>query len=229
VRAARRRRGVGTELLRAAEHYLTSRGSTTLHAGPLWPLSPFYFGLYGGSDLPGFLLSDPAAGPFLEHHGYQAVKTTLVFQRRLDDSVSIADPRFAALRRRYDVKIIPRTGAGTWWYESVLGLLEPVEFRLEEKLSGMPAARAVVWEMEGYSWRWNHPAVGVLEVQVRTELRRQGFGRFLLTQVLRRLQEEYFGIVEVQTPERNPTAQALFQSLGFEQVDTGHVYRRDVK
>jgi ribosomal protein S18 acetylase RimI-like enzyme len=228
VRASHRRRGIGTELLKAAENYLTTRGTRTLHAGQLWPLCPFYFGLYGGSDLPGFLLSDPAAGQFLEHHGYQMVHTTTVLQRRLESVVSVADPRFVTLRRHYDVKLIPQPGLGSWWQECVLGLLEPVEFRLEDKLSGMPVARALVWEMEGYSWRWNHPAVGVLEVQVRSNLRRQGLAKYLLTQILRRLQEEYFNIVEVQAPEGNATALALFKSLGFQQVDLGRVYRRDV-
>jgi ribosomal protein S18 acetylase RimI-like enzyme len=46
--------------------------------------------------------------------------------------------------------------------------------------------------------------------------------------VLRRLQDEYFGMVEVQTPERNPAALALFRALGFEHVDTGRVFRRDL-
>jgi ribosomal protein S18 acetylase RimI-like enzyme len=228
VRSSHRGRGIGSELLRNAELYLATHGTRTIHAGPVWPLSPFDFGLYGGSDLPGFLLSDAAAGPFLEAHGYQGAQTTLVLQRRLEQPVTIADPRFVALRRRYEVKLMPRASLGTWWQEAVLGLIEPVEFRLEDKLSNLPVARTLVWEMEGYSWRWNHPAVGLLEIQVRTDLRRQGLAKFLLTQMLRGLQEQYFGIVEVQTPERNPTALALFKSLGFEQVDVGRVYRRDV-
>src|SRR5205823_6046819 len=81
--------------------------------------------------------------------------------------------------------------------------LEPIEFRLEDKTSGLTAARALVWEMEGYGWRWNQPAAGVLEIQVRPELRRLGLAKFLLAQLLRYLQDQYFGIVEVQSSERN--------------------------
>jgi ribosomal protein S18 acetylase RimI-like enzyme len=228
VRSSHRRRGVGADLLRAAEQYLTARGTRTAHAGPHWPRCPFYFGLYGGSNMPGFLDSDPAISPFLQWHGYRPADTTLVLQRRLDVAVSVADPRFAALRRKYEVRLMPQVSIGSWWRECVYGLLEPVEFRLEEKPSGMPAARVLLWEMEGYSWRWGHPCVGVLEIQVRSDLRRQGVAKFLLTQVLRKLQDEYFGMVEVQTPERNPAALALFRALGFEHVDTGRVFRRDL-
>ena len=75
---------------------------------PARPLNPFYFGLYGGSDLPGFLLSDAAAAPFFEANDYRVAATTLVLQRRLDRPLAVADPRFAATRRKFDVKILPR-------------------------------------------------------------------------------------------------------------------------
>jgi ribosomal protein S18 acetylase RimI-like enzyme len=69
----------------------------------------------------------------------------------------------------------------------------------------------------------------VTDVQVRSDLRRQGLAKFLLTQVVRGLQEQYFGIMEVQTPDDNPSGLALFQALGFEPVDQGRVFRREVK
>ena len=228
VRSDHRRSGVGAELLRAAEEYLAERGTRTIQAGARWPRCPFYFGLYGGSNMPGFLDSDAATGPFLLREGYRPGDAMLVLQRRLEQPVAAADARFVALRRRFEVRLIPQMSIGSWWQECVYGLLEPVEFRLEDKLSGMPAARALLWEMEGYSWRWGCPSVGVLETQVRSDVRRQGLAKFLLTQILRRLQEEYFGVVEVQAPEQNPTALALFQSLGFETVDTGRVYFKDL-
>lgn len=229
VRPGFRRRGVGTELLHKAEFYLSTHGCRLAHAGPARSMNPFYFGLYGGSDAPGFLLSDGAAGPFLENAGYTGVQTTLVFQRRLDKPLKSTDSRFLAIRRRYDANLVPRASIGTWWSECVLGLIEPVEFRLEDKLSGTVVARALAWEMDGYSLRWNLPAVGLLELLVRAELRRQGLAKYLLTQVVRSLQEQYFGILEVQTPEQNQAAVALFRQLDFEQVDVGRAYRRDLK
>lgn len=228
VRPQFRRRGVGTELLRKAESYLFTHGSRVAHAGPARPLCPFYFGLYGGCDAPGFLLSDAAAGPFLENAGYVGVATTLVLQRRLDRPLKTTDPRFLGIRRRYDAQLLPRPAVGTWWSECVLGLIEPVEFRVEDKSSGAAVARAAAWEMEGYSLRWNLPAVGLLDLHVRADLRRQGLAKFLLTQVVRALQEQYFGILEVQIPESNQPTVALFRQLDFERVDVGRLYRREL-
>jgi ribosomal protein S18 acetylase RimI-like enzyme len=225
VRTAYQRKGVGSELLRRAEEYLRGRGAHTLTAGPMAPLDPFYFGLYGGSESAGFLLSDRAAEPFLLRHGYQPADGAQVFQRRLA-SLNVADGRFPGLRRRYDVRLVARTGVGTWWQECELGPLEVHEFRLEDKQSGEVAARAGAWEMQGFSQRWNEAVVGLVDVQVKAELRRQGLGKFLLAGILRHLQEQYFSVVEVHARESNAPAIALFRSVGMEPVDRGRMYRR---
>src|SRR5688572_13721055 len=64
VRPRFQRRGIGAELLRLSEEYLQGRGAREFFAGPHPPLNPFYLGLYGGSNLPGFLDSEPLAEPF---------------------------------------------------------------------------------------------------------------------------------------------------------------------
>jgi hypothetical protein len=51
--------------------------------------------------------------------------------------------------------------------------------------------------------------------------------KFLVAYILRYLQDQYFGVVEVQTMQRNQPAVNLYGSLEFEQVDFGRVYRRD--
>ena len=52
--------------------------------------------------------------------------------------------------------------------------------------------------------------------------------RTVLTQLMRNLQEQFFGILEVQVSERNAPALALFRGLGFEQVDVGRAYRKEL-
>jgi ribosomal protein S18 acetylase RimI-like enzyme len=226
VRPAYQGRGIGSELLGRAESYLTRTGAKTLYAGLLDPLTPFYFGLYGGSEMPGFLASDPATGPFLQRHGYQVFRTAHVFQRFLNQPLNLSDPRFPQLRRCFAVRIAPREGAGTWWQECVFGPIEIVDFRLEEKGTGQVVSRTSVWEMDGFSWRWNQPAVGVIDIEVREDLRRQGLAKYLLSQMLRYLQEQFFGLAEVHATEGNEAAMMLYQSLGFEKVDTGHLYKK---
>src|SRR5262249_14827545 len=157
---------------------------------------------------------------------YRGLDTCLVFQRPLDQPIGVPDPRFANLRRRFDVRIVPKIPLGTWWQECVMGLVEPVEFRMEEHVSGRLAATAVAWAMEAFSATWNLPSVGVLEVQVREDIRRQGFGKFLLTSILRYLQEQYFGVCEIQVMEHNQAAVGLFKSVGFARVDAGRLYKK---
>lgn len=228
VLPSHRRKGIGSGLLHRSEAYLTERGAQTIFAGPMRPLNPFYLGLYGGSELPGFLATDAEAQPFFERHGYAVSESCLVFQRNLLGQPTVVDPRFTDLRRRYDVSIAPRTSAGSWWEECVLGPIETVEVRMEEKLTGRVVARTRVWDMEGFSWRWGQPAVGILTVEVRPDHRRLALAKFLLTQLMRYLQEQFFNLVEVQAMQSNEAAVKLYQSVGFQQVDIGRVFKKAV-
>lgn len=228
VRPGFRKKGVGTELLKQVESYAKDAGAQTILGGPARPLNPFYFGIYGGSDAPGFLRSDPTIGPFLMKHGYSEKEKYSVLQRRLETPITVADVRFPALRKRFDVTIQPRTGLGSWWQESVLGPVEPVELRIEDRATRQTAGRALVWEMEGYSYRWNSPAAGILDLSVRADLRRSGLGRFFLAHLLRYLQEQYFGICECQAPVTNLAARGLLETMGFSSVDEGVVYHKHV-
>ena len=51
--------------------------------------------------------------------------------------------------------------------------------------------------------------------------------KFLLTQILRYLHDQFFTLIEIQTPADNTAAIDPLRGLGFEQVDAGHLYRRD--
>jgi ribosomal protein S18 acetylase RimI-like enzyme len=226
TRASDRRHGVGRELLRRAETFLTARGATDLRVGSQWPNNPYLFGIYGGSNSPGLLASEPDGEPFLTAADYTRAEAVLVFQRKLDRPLDVADSRFNFLRKRYDVQLLKAAVIATWWEECVWGGLEPAEFRLVDKLTGLPAARATAWELEGFGWKWNSPSAGIIDVQVRPDLRRQGLAKFLVTHILRFLQDQFFGIGELQVPAADPAAVGMCQAVGFEQVDVGYVYRK---
>jgi ribosomal protein S18 acetylase RimI-like enzyme len=221
-----RRQGIGGELLRRCEEYLRSRGAKRLHAGPAAPLNPFTFALYGGARSCGFLASDTLARPFLERHGYRAGPPVAVLQRPLAQPLTVADGRFAAFRQRFDIHAGPRHGL-SWYEEAVLGPIEVHEYRLTERATGRAVARAGLWEMETFSQRWNEHAVGVLEFEVAPERRRQGLGKFLLAQLLRHLNEQFFSLVEAQAPAGDAAANGLLQGLGFSPVDEGSLYTRE--
>ncbi len=221
-----RRQGIGSELLRRAEEYLRGRGAAELYAGPLAPRNPFTFGIYGGCQSAGFLDSDPLARPFLEKHGYRPRDAVVVLQRRLSQPLNVIDPRFAAFRPQYEVHAGPLP-VTNWWQECVLGPIEVVEFRLVDRAHPQtPVGQAVLWEMETFRPRWNDHAVGVLDLEVVPEMRRCGLAKFLLTQILRHLQEQYFAVVEVLVAEGDAAGLGLVHQLGFHPVDTGRSYLR---
>jgi GNAT superfamily N-acetyltransferase len=226
VRPPFRRRGIGAALLERAEDYLAAHGTVEGHAGPHRPRNPFYFSLYGGSDQTGFLDSDPNAAPFFEKRGYRCTRTSLVFQRRLTGALVPPDPRFAGLRRQFELRFLPTASVGSWWQDCVLGLVEPVEFRLEDRRSGQAAARIVVWEMDGFNRRWNYLSAGIYEFFVRSDLRRQGVGRFVVGQMMSLIREQEFGIVEVHVDEDNLGVAAFFRGLGFEPVDQARTFQK---
>ncbi len=221
-----RRQGVGGELLRRSEEYLRSRGARQLIAGPGPGLNPFTFALYGGANSCGFLASDALARPFLEHRGYRAGTGRVVYHRALDAPPSAADGRFAAHRQRYEIFGGPVHHL-TWYQDAVLGPIELHEFKLTDRTNNRAVARATLWEMETFNQRWNEHAVGVVELAVEPDVRRQGLGKFLLAQLLRHLHEQFFTLIETHAPADDAAATGLLRVLGFKQVDEGFAYTRE--
>jgi ribosomal protein S18 acetylase RimI-like enzyme len=220
-----RRRGIGRELVRQAEAYLRSRGAEVIVFGSQRPYNPYLFGLYGGANSPGILGSEPDAEGFLQKVGYAKSEAHIIYQRRLDTPLNVSDARFVALRRRYDIQLVRPTTSVSWWEECIWGVLEPTEFRLVDRMTGQPAGRAVHWDLEGFSWRWNMPAAGLFDVEIRAHLRRQGLAKFLLASILKLLQDQFFAVVELQVWADDPAGIGICQSLGFEEVDRGYRYR----
>ena len=70
----------------------------------------------------------------------------------------------------------------------MLGPIELHDFRPEEKVNGQVVARHCR-EMEGTAVR-NEAVVGLVEIEVRADLRRQGLAKLLLAQTARYLQDQ---------------------------------------
>lgn len=221
-----RRRGVGRVLMSAAERYLRDRGAEVIYAGGMRPLNPFYLGLYGGAELPGFLESDVNVGPFLQACGYAEADRALVFHRDCQQRTGLFDVRFSRLRRTLHFQIDAGDPQPTWWWSRVMGLFDQLRVRLVSRESGRPLAVASCWEMVGFSRAWGRRTVGLVDVHVDESVRRQGIGKLLVSELLTRLGDEGIELAEVQTMQRNQAAVGLYRSLGFVQVDQGVIYRR---
>ncbi len=221
------RLGIGRELLHRCEAYLKEKGALAIQAGGLRPLNPFYWGLYGGSELPGLLLSDVGADFFFQSNGYRLQETIKVFQRQMDGPVIILDARFIKLKRKYEVRVMPRPISQRWFDECIYAPLEMLHFQLQEVATGQPLAQARMWDMDPFAWRWHQPAAGVIDIEVRPSARRLGLGKYLMFQVLRYIQEQFYSLVEIQVPANNQPGIELLNAIGFRQVDEGRVYRMD--
>lgn len=226
VRPDARRRGIGSELLRRGENYLKQNGAQQYFAGYSGTHCPFYLGVYGGADSPGILTSDALAGPWFQKRNYQIHHQVRVMQGDLGKPLKAPDPRFAYLRQRYNIKARTPKALADFGVECTLGQVEPLEFFLDDKSTGEVAARTYVWEMEGFSWRWSHPSLGLVNFEVNAPLRRQGLGKFLLLHLLRHFQEQYFEIAELQLEDSNLAGYQLLTNLGFQNVDVGQVLQR---
>ena len=154
------------------------------------------------------------------------MRAVQVYRRDLSGPFAVIDNRFAGMHRRYEVRMYPTATLSSWWQEALFGLADPTEFRLEDKKTHQPVARAVAWEIDGFSRRWGATSAGWLELTVTPEYRRQGMGKFLGAIVLRFLQEQFFGLAEAQVPADDAAANGLLRSLGFQAIDAGWIYAK---
>jgi ribosomal protein S18 acetylase RimI-like enzyme len=65
----------------------------------------------------------------------------------------------------------------------------------------------------------------LISLEVSAAHRRKGFGRFLVSELLRRARENHVGCVAVQTAATNIPGLGLYRSLGFQQVEQATCFR----
>ena len=220
-----RRQGIGRQLVQQAENYLNELGSQTLQAGSAPRCDAFYLGLYGGSQVSGFLESDTLAAPFLAALGYQPIQQFTILQRRLEQGDPITF-RLSLIRRKMETQIFALPEQPTWWWFSRFGRLENVHFRLIPKSGGADVAGVTVSGLDLYINRWGERAIGISDLVVKDTSRRQGHGQALLIEVLRRMRQEMATLAEAHVADDNPAALAMFRSVGFQPVDRGVVYQK---
>jgi ribosomal protein S18 acetylase RimI-like enzyme len=227
VRPSQNQAEVAGELLRYSEEYLRGRGAKVLYGGAVHPLDPFYLGLYGGSELPGVLDTDPAMQRVFLEHGYREIDRTIVFQRTLADFRAPVDRNQMQVRRRTQVAVVEEPPAKTWWEACTLGEFERVEFQLLDRALGKEVASATLRAIDQTPSDAGVRASGLVDVYVEPSVQHEGLATFLVSEALKELQHKGVGLVEAQTMERNKPAIGLYQKLGFTRVDSGAVYRRE--
>jgi ribosomal protein S18 acetylase RimI-like enzyme len=226
LRADHRHDSLADELLARAEAYLRSRGANLIYAGGIRPLNAFYFGLYGGSELPGVLATDPLLGAACLRNGYLEIDRVIVLQLGLADYRPSVTRQQRQLRREVTTREIYAPPVRSWWEACTIGEFERLRFSLTALGGETPLAEVDFWDVEPLSTRWGIPTAGMLDLYVAADRRRQGLAIFLLSEAFARLRSRGIVHVEAQTMRHNAPALALYHKLGFTQVDEGVVYRK---
>jgi ribosomal protein S18 acetylase RimI-like enzyme len=218
---------VATELIARSQQYLTSQGSKSLVGGGNYPLSPFYYGLYGGSEISGVLDSDVRTQAIFCEHGYQPARRTVVLQRDLARFRPVVDRQQMQIRRHTTFEAVIDSPTTTWWEACIFEPFDRTQFSLRPRDGGAPVAIINVWNMETMAGAWGVNAVGLVDLQVAPTRKRQGLATYLLGEAFRHLHAQGVALAEVHVADDNSAALALYGNLGFEQVDRSVLYRKD--
>ncbi len=211
-------------LIAEAERYLRKRGAKVVYAGGVFPLNPFYLGVYGGSEGCGVLSGHLPFHDALEERGYQRASTTVLLEADLSVQEP-RDPRGVLIRRQAQVEFQDDALPNDWWQCLALGDFQLMTVRLVSRSDGATLAYAQAWDMSWFGRGDSRSRIGLISLDVSAAHRRKGYGRFLVSEIFRRARENHVDAVAVGTAATNAPALALYASLGFQRVEEATCFR----
>ena len=227
IRGDHRSDALADELLARSEGFLRDRGAKVLYGGGIRPLNGFYLGLYGGSELPGVLVTDRLFGETLIRNKYRDIDRVIVLRRDLGRFRPPVSREQRTLRREVTCQETYCPSPKTWWEACTTGGMERLEFTLEKTGTRERLANVWFWDIEPLSSGWGLPTAGMYDLEVESSHRRQGLATYLLSEAFARLRTRGILMVEAQTMHSNAAALAFYATLGFENIDEGVVYRKE--
>ena len=214
------------ELLSRSEAYLRERGATVLYGGGIRPLNGFYLGLYGGSELPGVLDTDPVLGDACRRNGYRQIDRVMILRRNLSDFRPPLSRQQRQLRHTVASGESYCPPTTNWWQASTTGAFEQLDFYVQAVDTSQLLGRVSFWDVEPLSTGWGVATAGMFDLEVTADSRRKGLATFLLAEAFNRLKNRGIVMVEAQTMQGNTPALAMYEKLGFETVGHGDVFRK---
>ena len=148
------------QLLSESEKYMVGRGAKVLYGGCMYPLNPFYLGLYGGSELPGVLESDRQRVALYQNSGYVESDRCVILQRSLDGFRPPVDRRLLKIKRQYQVEHDTLPPVDRWWQVCVGPIGEPTRFEVRNRGGGQPCGRVRFWVIDMMSQNCGKLSVG---------------------------------------------------------------------
>ena len=186
---------VADELLQRGLGYLKSRGAQRAHCGSHFPRAPFYLGLYGGSEVPGFLVDDKIAVAAAERAGFEVDDKIVVMERKLAGFRTVVDREQMTLRRQYQINAVADPLESSWWESCTVGMAERDRFSVYHKSNQNVCGSVSFWDIQPLANHWGVLARGLYNLTVSPELRRCGLATFLVGESMRHLMQQGIGIV----------------------------------
>lgn len=214
---------VADNLLEKAVEYLRSRGAERIYAGSKFPFSPFYQGIYGGSEIPGVLTEDHTFSEALKRFGFQQADEIVVLQRRLAGFRPISGRDQLAVRRKYQINTVREPKDQSWFECCTLGTSTRERFSIYHKQNQRVCGNVSFWDMQPMAGG-ESVARGMYGLNVPEEFRRTGIATFLVGEALKYYMQQGIEFVEAQTYARELAAVGVFEKLGFEQVNSGNQF-----
>jgi GNAT superfamily N-acetyltransferase len=226
VRPHEQRGEVMRELLARCEAYLRARGAKELRVGGTFPYSPFYMGMYGGSDLPGIMKSDDEMNRFYREQGYEMIDECVAFERSLHRYRPPIDRQLLQHRRQYRLIAQVNPNESSWWEACVFGPTDRIRFLLASKSSTKPCGEITYWDMGPLSTRNASGGMGLINLQIDEPFRGHGLGLFLATESLIHLENSGIHRIESQTHLDNEVRHRILKKLNFVPLREGVSYRK---
>ncbi|MBP86500.1 MAG: hypothetical protein CMJ64_07280 [Planctomycetaceae bacterium] len=221
---------IAVDLLAASEDYLRSRGAAVLHGGGTAQLGPFYFGLYGGSGLPGVLATDQGMLDVFEQAGYERELYCEVQRRDLAGFRPPMDRHLMQVRREFQLGQADDPLPTDWWDGCAFGHTDRLRFLLTSKSGDgadeAAAAKASFWDIEPLASSWGVHAMGLVDFQIEQEIGTPAVATFFLGEILRQLASYGTTLVEIQVASRQTLLSEACQQLGFELHDRGFCFHK---
>jgi ribosomal protein S18 acetylase RimI-like enzyme len=196
-----------------------------IYAGGQYPLNPFYWGIYGGSEWAGILTAHASFLRYVVEADYEPVSTTVLLEADLS-AAEPRDPRLALIRRQARLEVTDDALPVNWWEALAVGEFRPTRYRLLARADDTELAHATTWDMSWFGRGDGRTRLGLIDLEVDPRHRRKGYGRHLVAEILRQARNDMVALVAVQTNAANAPALALYESLQFDPVETAILYRK---
>lgn len=227
--------GAARILLHAAEDYLLLQGVTEIFGGSPRPCAPYYIGFYGASEPIGIFDSDAHLIQIFQEAGFETVMKTTRYRLGLRKYTPPMTPITVGWRSQLEIKFNESAPSKTWWEACSFANFEWYEATASLLSTNRPIARIRVrisdpdteHEQLLYGGTWD---AGLMDIRVHPDFHRKGVAAYTLGEMLRYLvcKGEVFRI-EAQIDQSDPSLNALLKSLGWQAIDTGTVFRKEIR